>query len=170
MKPEVIPLELAIPEDAAVPKFAAPDIYRLLATKVIRGYVLCGSLFLILAAASGVAFVARQIPVGIASVVLAVVFGVCAHLLQRKLNLARRISVEPAMVYWAHPTILRQQVIGGAIDTTFITLHSRYGSSFEVGMSRDEMIAVVAWLRAHNPDIRLGSYDKTSSSAYNRNA
>lgn len=77
-------------------------------------------------------------PQAIATLVLSVVFGSCANLAQRKLALARRIAVEPSLIYWAHPTILRQRIAGGTIDTTFIKLHRgrhvarRYGCNGRV--------------------------------------
>ncbi|MHA3771775.1 hypothetical protein ACXR0O_09595 [Verrucomicrobiota bacterium sgz303538] len=165
MKPEKIPLDLSIFDDATIPKLTASDVYRLLGTKVMRGRFICRSLFFALAIGSGVAVIFRQVPASVAAIVLAVVFGTCAYVMERKLALARQISVEPSLVYWAHPTILRQHVAGRTIDINFITLHARTGWSFEVGMSHSDMLAVVAWLRSYNPDIRLGAYDNPTATA-----
>lgn len=161
MKPVSIPVsELDVPDDGSLPRLSASDIQRLLSIKVRRGQFIAGVLS---AAGMAVAIyaitISPSIPWAITGALCALVFGTAFGLARRKLDLARRISLDPGLVYWAHPTVLRQIVGGATIDSTFITLHSRIGGSFEVGMSREEMLAVVSWLRQHNPGIRLGPYD-----------
>ena len=161
MKPEAIPiLELVIPDSVEVPSFTPDDIYRLLASKVLRGQLIGGVLFAI-SIAGLVAFlvISRNTPWAIASGLGCALFGFVFFRSRQKLDLVRRIATEPHLVYWAHPTVLRQEVAGRVIDTNFITLHSRTGAAFEVAMSREQMFSIAAWFRHHNPDIRLGAYD-----------
>ncbi len=158
MKFESIPLtELILPDDGSIPELTAGDICRLLSTKVLRGRLICGIVF----AASMIGFAYAwmepgKIPWAAASILLGFLSAFGFYTANQKLDLARRISADPTLVYWAHPTVLRQRVGGATIDSTFITLHSRNARTFEVGMSRKEMLAVVSWLRDHNPEIRLG--------------
>ena len=164
MKFEAIPiLELSVPDGVTLPKLSADDVYRLLATKVLRGRFFGAVLFVLsLGGLVCSLTIFPSAPWAIASALGGALFGFVFYRSRQKLDLARRISNEPQLVYWAHPTLLRQTQGGQTIDSTFITLHSRSGASFEVAVSRDQLLAIVVWLREHNPNIRLGPYDDTA--------
>src|SRR5262245_10632337 len=100
MKGEPTPLELAIDKDAPVPNLSPDDVYRLLTSKVRRGYFICRSLFWISAIAAGAAMVGGRSPLAIVGFLLTVLFGTCANLFQNKLGLARKMSVAPELIFW----------------------------------------------------------------------
>lgn len=161
MRPEAIPiLELTIPDSVEIPNYTPDDVYRLLAGKVLRGRLIGGILF----AASIAGLVAslvitRSTPWTIACGLGCALFGFVFYRSRQKLDLAYRIAAEPHLVYWAHPTVLRQEVGGQVFDTNCFTVHSRSGTAFEVAMSREQMFSMAAWFRHRNPSIRLGAYD-----------
>jgi hypothetical protein len=159
---EVIPRAELVAAPRNFGEVSPAEVYRLLATKVVRGHTISKVLSMILLMTTAVAVMEHQYAWAVAAFVSGFLFGFAATMMQRKLSIARQVSENPSLVYWAHPTILRQQISARTMDTTFITLHCRTGESFEVAMAREEMLTVVGWLRHHNPDVRLGSYDDVS--------
>ncbi len=170
MKPEAIPiLELILPDSVAVPNFTSDDVYRLLAHKVLRGRLIGDILFTIsIAGLAASLLISPNTPWAIASVLGCALFGYVFYRSRQKLDLAQRIATEPQLVYWAHPTILRQKAAGQVIDTNFMTLHSSSGTVYEVAMPHEQMLSMAAWFRHRNPNIRLGAYDNQAQAPNDR--
>lgn len=154
---QTIPVsELGVPDEAAVSKLSPDDIFRILTAKLNRGGTLCVALLLLGFLGVFVSLFYRSTLGVICGVVLAIVSKAGVMLVHQKLLLARRMSLEPQLVYWAHPG--HTTILG---VTCLLTLHSRTGQAFELATSREQAACVIAWLRPHNDRIRLGDYDDT---------
>ncbi len=163
MHSEVIPVhDFTLPDLAGIPAITQDEVYRLLAGKVRRGRQIGDILFTLGLAGMAISLgFYKNTPWAVASGLIGVVAGFIYYRARQKLDLLRAIVEEPSLVYWAHPTTLRQKVVGQAMETNFITLHSRRGSSFEVALPYGQMLSVMAWFKQQNTEIRLGAYDST---------
>lgn len=152
--------QLVEPGEAAVSILSSDDIYRLLATQFRRGCAI-GSIFSVIGFVSFfiIVFLCHNVTLAIGSIVWSISFRVFAMLSYQKIRLAHHLSVEPRLVYWAHPqrSLIRSRLI--KYKHELLTLHSRTGQSLEVAMSREQILSVITWLRQQNPDIRVGDYD-----------
>ncbi len=156
--------ELGAPDEAAVSRLSAGDIFGILAAKVRRGRAICVALYVTGFIGFAVFLFYRSTTWAVATLIWSIAFKCGAMLSHQKLQLAYRISVEPQLVYWAHPR--RSFVLGYAC---LLTLHSRTGQALEVATSREQALSVVAWLKRHNSDIRIGDYDNTPQNLHERN-
>lgn len=158
---EAVPvLALSDAEIAAARVISDDEVYRLLPRKVRRGRAFAFILSALGAIGAAWAFpIAHSVPWGITAIVLSIVFATAGALGSNKLALAERIVAEPRTVFWIHPTELRQTTIFGTKTTNFITLHTTTSGSFEVAIPRADMVAIAAWVKRHNPDVRLGAYE-----------
>ena len=163
---QTIPVsELGVPDEVAVSKLAPDDIFRILAAKISRGGTLCVAVLLIGLLGVFVSLFYRSILGAVFGVVVYLAGKVGVMLVHQKLLYARRISLEPQLVYWAHPG--RSSILG---YTCILTLHSRTGQAVELATSREQAASVIAWLRQHNEGIRIGDYDDTPQSPNELNA
>ena len=152
---QTIPVsELGVPDEAAVFNLTPDDIFRILAARIRRGGTLCVTLLLMGLLGVFVSLFYRSTLGAVSGVVVCIAAKVGVLLIHQKLRLAHRISLEPQLVYWAHPC--RSSALG---YTCILTLHSRTGQALELATSREQVASVVAWLRLHNDRIRLGDYD-----------
>lgn len=101
------------------------------------------------------------------SIPWAVVYGIvasfglyCCIMLGKKVSLGTRLATEPRLVYWIHPTLLRQQLSGKTFEIPFITLHSKDAGTFEVAMPVAKLVAITHWYQEQSPSVRVGAYDK----------
>lgn len=152
---QTIPVsELGVSEEAAISNLSPDDIFRILAAKIRRGGTICVALLLLGLLGVFVSLFYRS-PLGaVSGVVLFIASKAGVMLVHQKLQLARRISLEPQLVYWARPC--RSTILA---YTCILTLHSRTGQTLELATSREQAASVIAWLRQHNDGIRLGDYD-----------
>jgi hypothetical protein len=118
MKPQSISVaELATLSNESVPQLSAEDVYRLLAAKVLRGRLVGAAFFTVsLAGLIYTLLILRETPWTVASGLASGVFGFIFFASQRKLAMAQRITSEPRLVFWVHPTILRQPAGGYTIS------------------------------------------------------
>ncbi len=156
--------ELGVPDGAADSKLSPDDIFRILTAKIRRGGTICVALLLIGLLGVFVSLFYRSTLGAVFGVVVGIAGKVGAMLVHQKLLLARRISLEPQLVYWAHPG--RSTILG---VTCILTLHSRTGQAFELDTSREQAASGIAWLRQYNQRIRVGEYDQTAHSSNDRN-
>ena len=137
------------------------EVTRLLTAKPRRGRVA-----MLLIAALGVltcgyfAVIQPSIPWAVASGIIASFGFYCFTRLGQKIALASRLAADPRLVFWIHPTLLKQQVSGQTFETPFITLHSIDAGTFEVAMPVDRLAAITHWYQEQNPSVRVGAYDR----------
>ena len=143
----------------------AQEVYRLLVRRIRRGIVIFGVLSLVLCISSGLALAGKQTAWALAALVAAIVAGLgFRHVRSREIS-ARKISANPQIVYWAHPTVIpaNEQWLLRNTTVQSLSIHLRDGSQFDACLSPEEMESFVSWLRQSNPSIRLGAYDTTTS-------
>lgn len=147
----------------------SPEVFRLLTRKIHRGAI--GSRILsivsMICACVAIPF-PGGLPWAIAAFFVSLLFVVLwVHVRGRGLE-AFKVSENPKLVYWAHPTGSSDGLVSiEAVERcTLLTLHLRDGSHFQARLSRDEMDRFILWLKERNPSIRWGFYDsKVSPSA-----
>lgn len=142
-----------------------PEIYHLLTRRVRIGRIVFGSIMVVACAFLGFACLAVDgKPWAVSAFCVGGIFHYAFIQMKRKEEIARKVSVEPGLVYWVHPTRLRRQLSKDAfLDCSLITLHLRDASQYEVGMASEDIRIFVGWLLEHNPSVRVGSYDDVSS-------
>jgi len=140
------------------------EVYRLLVRRIRRGLIIFGALTVILCISSGVASANKHTGWAVAAFVAAILvaFGF-RHVRTREIS-ARKISSNPQVVYWAHPTAMpaNEQWLLRYTTVVSLSLHLRDGSQFDACLSPGEMESFIAWLRESNPSIRWGAYDTTT--------
>ena len=146
-----------------------PEGYRLFLRRGPRGMIIFGTLrlvsFLVVVVALPMHFYPAWVVAGIFAYGL---FTVGSHHVRNWYVSARKVSENPQLVYWAHPTTVRQHLSSDSIQNCrLLTLHLRDGTQFEVGaqMSQKEMRSFIAWLSESNPSIRWGFYDDIGSTS-----
>jgi len=147
-----------------IARMQAQEVYRLLVRRVRRGIVMFGTLSAVLCIASGLALADRHTAWAAAAFVAAILVGLgFRHVRSRDIS-ARKISANPKIVYWAHPTVIpaNEQWLLRNTTVQSLSLHLRDGSQFDACLSPTEMESFIAWLRESNPAIRLGTYDTTT--------
>jgi hypothetical protein len=162
MKFEAVPiLELSDADVANARVISHDEAAQLLFRKVNFGVRLSGTIAVLSGAGAVWAIVSAQSgPWAITGFVMAILFGTASMLAGKKVELAARIAAEPGVVFWIHPTELRQTTLFGAKTTNFITLHTTTSGNFEVAMERADMLAIAAWVKRHNPAVRFGAYEQ----------
>jgi len=141
----------------------AQEVYRLLVRRVRRGIIIFGVLFVVLCISSGLASAEKQRAWAVAAFVAAILVGLgFRHVRSRDIS-ARKISANPQIVYWAHPTVIpaNEQWLLSQTTVQSLSLHLRDGSQFDACLSPKEMESFITWLRQSNPSIRFGAYDTT---------
>jgi hypothetical protein len=136
------------------------EVYRLLGRRHRRGYVIGRIMWNVCFIVMGVIiFVLGSISWTI------VVFFVALALYMLWVNnlgmqnSAWRISENPRLVYWAHPTSGHEPYADVPLDEcTIMKLHLTDGTEFEVLLPVEQMRAFINWLREQNPELRLGEY------------
>ncbi len=147
-----------------IARMQAQEVYRLLVRRIRRGIIIFGALSAILCMASAFASANRHTGWAAAAFVAAVLVGLgFRHVRNRDIS-ARKISANPKIVYWAHPTVIpaNEQWLLRNTTVQSLSLHLRDGSQFDACLSPREMEDFIAWLRDSNPGIRLGAYDTTT--------
>jgi hypothetical protein len=138
------------------------EVYRLLARRIRRGLVIFPLLGFISAVFCGLALgsPAGRPWAAAASLASFLLFLGFDHVRKRNVS-AHKVSSNPQLVYWAHPTGRHQPLAINAINNcTFLMLHLRDGTAFEVGLPTAQMRAFIAWLGERSPSIRWGAYDQ----------
>ena len=136
----------------------AQDVCRLLVRRIRRGMVIFPILFFALCITSGAAEFERHTTLAGAAFVAAFFAIVGFYHVKGRANLARIISANPQIIYWAHPTMVppNQQWLLRNMTVQSLTLHLRDGNQFDACLSPKEMEEFIQWLRQSNPSIRFG--------------
>jgi hypothetical protein len=137
------------------------EVYRLLSRRVRRGVVVFGALSLVCCIASGLAFAEKQTAWAVAGFEGAILLGLgFRHVRGRDIS-ARKLSSNPQLVYWVHPTVIpaNEQWTLQLTTVQSISLHLRDGSQFDACLSPTEMESFFTWLKCQNPSMRMGAYD-----------
>jgi hypothetical protein len=137
--------------------------FQSLICKILRGAIIFRILRIVFIALAGFALYLGSYSWALLAFLVAVS---CSLLLQ--LVLGRRyagvwkVSTDPKVVYWAHPTPGFDKSIDAPIsECRHITLHLRDGTYVEIDLTVSQMKEFVAWLTEHNPSIRCGRYDNS---------
>src|SRR5580698_10568023 len=135
-----------------------PEGYQLFLRRGPRGIMIFGILRIVSAVFGGVALTIPGYRAwAVASILAYGLFSVGLHHVRGWYVSARKVSENPQLVYWAHPTAVRQHLSSAAIQNCkLLTLHLRDGTQFEVGarMSQKEIRSFIAWLSESNSSIR----------------
>jgi hypothetical protein len=143
----------------------AQEVYRLLVRRIRRGFIIFGVLSVVLCMGSGLAWADGQTAWAVAAFIAAILVGLgFRHVRSRDIS-ARKVSANPQIVYWAHPTVIpaNEQWLLRHTTVQSLSLHLRDGTQFDACLSPKEMESFIAWLRQSNPEVRLGAYDATTS-------
>ena len=144
-----------------IPLMQAQEVYRLLVRRIRRGVIIFGTLSVVLCVSSGVALANKHTVWAAAAFAWAILAGGgFRHVRNRDLS-ARKISDNPQIVYWAHPTVIpaNQRWLLRYATWQSLSLHLRDGSQFDACLSPKEMESFVIWLKCQNPSFRMGDYD-----------
>jgi hypothetical protein len=139
------------------------QIYRILTQKIRRGILI----FYVLKIISMVACVYLLITDGVGPwvalyfVAVVISYVSIGHVRKRAIA-ATKVSQDPQIVYWAHPSTPHEPLSSNSIhECTILTLHLRDGTQLEVNLPLKQMNDFIAWLKEHNSTIRWGPYDGT---------
>jgi hypothetical protein len=152
--------ELPPPTGANLPD---RDVFRLLSRAPRRGLWLTATGFIGLLTIGLVAVFIGNTLVGVSLFVLSVAAGTGHILVRHKINAALWVTREPAAVYWAEPKQWVQQRMKTHRTVYALTLHTPAPIRLEVPLAEDEVIAVLHWLRHHNPDVLIGNFSPNDS-------
>jgi hypothetical protein len=155
--------ELALPPTTSDFAITQDDIYRRLTRAPRRGFWLTAIAMIVFIAIAFVSGSIGRILVGGSFFAFAVLAGTCHIMIRHKLNVAIWISHEPAAVYWAQPGHFIQKLGGISRSMDSLTLHTPASVRFEVTMPRDDLLAVLQWLRQRNPAVLIGYYSPDDS-------
>ncbi len=157
-------LTWSVPERSSPSHLTSVQISDLLSAKPRRGKVAMLLIGMIGALACAYFAVARHSTPWAVVCGMAACFGFyCSVRLGQKVALANRLAMNPQLVFWIHPTLLRQQVSGKTFETPFITLHSKDAGTFEVGMPVDSLVAITHWYQEQNHAVRVGAFDNDAA-------
>jgi hypothetical protein len=153
-------LTWSVSERSAPSSLNSAEISDLLSAKPRRGKVAMLLIAVIGALACAYFAVIRQsIPWAVVCGMAACFGFYCSIRFGQKVDLASRLATNPQLVFWIHPTLLKQQVSGKTFETPFITLHSKDAGTFEVAMPVDRLVAITHWYQEQNPTVRVGAFD-----------
>jgi hypothetical protein len=146
-----------------------PETYRSFMRRVRRGGIVLRILSLVFIGLGGLALATPGFrPWTAAAFLLAVscLLGV-RHVGSRYVS-AWKVSENPQIVYWAHPTTRHEHLADGAIqECELLTLHLRDGTQFELGLPPGDMRDFVTWLSERNASVRFGAYDQPDPATKN---
>src|SRR5438045_720929 len=127
----------------------AQEVYRLLVRRIRRGVIIFGALSVVLCISSALAVANKQTAWAVAAFVAAILVGLgFLHVRSRDIS-ARKISGNPQIVYWVHPTAIppNEQWLLRYTTVQSLSLHLRDGSQFDACLSPKEMESFITWLR-----------------------
>jgi hypothetical protein len=142
-----------------------PEAYCLFMRRVRRGAIIFKILSLVFTGVAGLALATPGLRPWAAAAFL---LGVCCLLGVRHVGgryiSARKVSENPQIVYWAHPTRPFESLSNDAIEECkLLLLHLRHGTQLEINLPPAEMRNFVAWLKERNSSMRWGAYDDLGS-------
>jgi hypothetical protein len=134
------------------------EVVRLLTRRFRRGLVIFPTLWLALVVFAGQTLIAsRNRPWGVAAFITAILIGLGFHQVRKGFVLAKKVSANPRIVYWAHSSSQRLPFSTNSLN--YFMLHLRDGCQLEVHLPPTEMAKFIDWLKEQNPSVRLGPYD-----------
>ena len=144
-----------------------PKGYGLIIRRTRRGLILFPILWIAVAVFGGIMGVKPGHRVwAVAALPFCVLIGLAGHQVRRRHISAWKVSKNPRIVYWAHPTTVRERLSEEEIgDCKLLMLHLRDGWDLEVNFPQTDMREFIAWLKEENPSMRWGPYDSVDSAA-----
>lgn len=95
------------------------------------------------------------------SFIASVIFMLSVNHVQKRAIAAEKVSRDPQIVYWAHPTTAHEPLSSNSIhECRLLMLHLRDATQLEVNLPLKQMHSFITWLEEHNSTIRWGSYDR----------
>jgi len=135
------------------------DVYRLLTTRLRRGFVIGRILRLVCLISACAIYITDGIPWAVVAFLLCLISHMHFVNVCKSLDSAYEISRNSQIVYWAHPTSANVVCLDVPIDEcTAMLLHLRDGATLEISLPKEKMRTVVDWLVEQNPSLRLGPY------------
>lgn len=142
-----------------------PKEFILFVRRLRRGALLFRILWLSSIGLTGLALLLpehRYLAIGIFPLAILFALGM-EHVSKRHIS-AWKVSKDPNLVYWVHPTSKHESAINDSMeDCKSLTLHLRDGCQFEVDLPPSDIRTFLAWLKEENPAVRWGNYDATDS-------
>ena len=134
------------------------ELDRFLTRRFRRGLVIFSILWLISVGWAGQTLVASGNRAwAVAAFFAAMLSGLGFQHVRKGFIVAKRVSANPKIVYWAHSSGLRLPL--STKSQNFFILHLRDGSQLEVLLPEAEMTKFIDWLKEQNPSVRMGPYD-----------
>jgi hypothetical protein len=156
-------IEFDLPPSSGFDVPNAVHIFQLLSRGPRIAFWLSAFAFIVLTAIGLVALFTGYGAAGVLCLMLSWFAGVGHMLVRHKLDLALWITREPAAVYWAAPCQWDKQLIWPGKSKYALTLHTPASLQLGALLAHHELIAVLHWLRQHNPDALIGSYSPKDS-------
>ena len=135
------------------------EVYPLLSHRIRRGLVI----WAILSSASVIVLLVastQSAPWAISAFLIGIYCFVASLHVRRRNAQAYLVSMNPQLVYWAHPTSPHASLSEESVsECRLLMLHLRDGTQFEVSLPPEKMQSFVSWLVAENSTVKVGSYD-----------
>lgn len=138
------------------------QIHRMLTRNIRRGLIIFSILKLISIVFCVFALMTDGLrPWAALSFVASIIFLLGFVHVQKRARAAVKVSRDPQIVYWAHPSTAHEPLASNSIhECKILTLHLRDATQLEVNLPLEQVHSFVAWLKEHNSTIRWGSYDQ----------
>ena len=151
-------LTLLTPFDRQIVDMESSDVFRLLTRRFRRGLVIFPTLWIVAIIWGGQSLVgSRNRSWAVAASFAALLFYLGFDHVRKEFVSAKKVSVNPRIVYWGHSANLRLPF--SARSSKYFILHLRDGCQLEVNLPPTEMAKFIDWLKEQNPSVRLGPYD-----------
>lgn len=140
------------------------QIHHMLTRNIRRGLIIFSILKLISIIFCGFALVTDGLrPWAAVSFMASIIFLLGFIHVQKRGIAAWKVSQDPQIVYWAHPSTAHEPLSSNSIlECRILTLHLRDATQLEVNLPLEQMHSFIAWLKEHNSTIRWGSYDQNN--------
>ena len=141
------------------------QIHSMLTRNIRRGLIIFPILKLIAIVFCVIALMTDGLrPWAALSFVASIIFFVGFNNVRKRAKAAEKVSRDPQIVYWAHPSTGHEPLSGNSIhECRILTLHLRDATQLEVNLPLKQMHSFIAWLKEKNSTIRWGFYDQNEA-------
>jgi len=143
-----------------------PEAYHRFKRRIRRGVVFFHMLWIVSVVFAGVTLVTPGRRCwAVSGLLMGILSGLAARQVRERYISARKVSENPQVVYWAHPTRPFVRFSSEKVEECkLLTLHLKDGTQLEVDLPPEDMGTFIAWLKESNPFIRWGPYENHSAS------
>jgi len=138
-----------------------PRVYSHFKRRIRRGIVFFHILWFVSVAFGGVMLVTPGRRCwAVVGLLMGILSGLAGRHVRERYISVRKVSENPQIVYWAHPSRPFERLSNEKIEECKqLILHLKDGTQVEVDLPPAEMGEFIAWLKENNPSIRWGPYD-----------